>query len=155
MAVTKNKTGRRVIIAVTESSPLLELWQTAMQALEEAEAEVVALFLHDERWQRAASLPFTREVSKTGSSTNFTRQRADQVLSDTVEHLRKRMNELATGTGLTIHFEALPESEVSGTKRVVEGEENVLIAPADLTEHPVVSELKSLNFRIYFVESDR
>jgi len=123
-----------------------------MQALEEAEAEVVALFLHDERWQRAASLPFTREVTRTGSSADFTTQRAEQVLADTVDRLRKRMHELASGAGLSIRFEALPESEVSGTKNVVEGEGNVLIAPADLTEHPVVSELKSLNLRIYFVE---
>ena len=125
----------------------------AMQALEESDAEVVALFLHDERWHRAASLPFTREVSKTGSSTDFTRQRAEQVYSDTVARLRERVNELATGAGLKIRFETLPESEVSGTKRVVEGEENVLIAPADLTEHPVVAELKSLDLRIYFVDS--
>ena len=153
MTPTRSKTGRRVIIAVTESSPLPELWRMAMQALEDAEAEVVALFLDDERWHRAASLPFTREVSKTGGSSDFTRQRAEQVYSDTVARLRESVNELASGAGLEIRFEALRESEISGTKRVVEGNENVLIAAADLTEHPVVAELKSLDLRIYFVDS--
>ena len=153
MTVTRSKTGRRVIIAVTESSPLSDLWQTAMQALGESEGEVVALFLHDERWHRAASLPFTREVSKTGGSEDFTSQRAEQVFLDTVNRLRQRMSELATHAGLKIRFEALSESELSGTRQVVEGEENVLIVPADLTEHPAVSELRSLDLRIYFVES--
>lgn len=148
-----NKSNRRVIIAVTESSPISELWRAALQAAEEAEAEYVALFLHDERWQRAASLPFTREVSRTGGTADFTRQRADQVLASTVDRLRKQMVELASGAGLRLRFEALPESEVSGSRRVVEGEGNVLVVPADLTEHPLVAELKSLNLRIYFVGS--
>ena len=154
--MTENKTSsrRRIIIAVTESSSLSELWRAAMQSLDEAHAEVVALFLHDERWHRAASLPFTREVSRAGGeSTDFTAQRAEQLHAETVASLRKKVDELAAEANLKIEFESLPESEISRSRSVTQDTENVLIAPAVLTKHPVVTELKQLNLRILFVGS--
>ena len=125
-----------------------------MKSLDEAHAEIVALFLHDERWHRAASLPFTREVARAGGeTTDFTAQRAEQLLADTVASLRRKVDELAAEANLTIEFESLPESEVSRTRSVAQDKENVLIAPAVLTKHPVVTELKQLNLRILFVGS--
>lgn len=155
MIGNRGKSVRRVILAVTESSRLTDLWRIAMQSLKESQAELIALYLHDERWHRAASLPFTREISKTGGgSTKFTSQRAEQLLSETVARLRKDIDALAIEAGLRIDFEALPEADLARTRWIVEGDEIVMIAPAEMTKHPVVTELKRFNLRIFFVEPD-
>ena len=78
MKITDDKL--RVVIAVTASSPLAALWHAAMNLLDESPGQLVALFIDDDRWQRAASLPFTREISRIGGAVaDFTVQRAEQV----------------------------------------------------------------------------
>ncbi len=155
MTENRAKRVRRVILAVTESSRVSDLWRIAMRSLEEPQAEFIALFLHDERWHRAASLPFTREISKAGGgSTDFTSQRAEQLFSETVARMREDIDALAVEAGVKIDFEALPEADLARTRWIVEGEEIVIVAPAEMTRHPVLTELERFNLRIFFVEPD-
>ena len=77
----------RILIAVTETSPVADLWRAALTR-REGDAELIALFLSDDRWHRAASLPFTREISRLGAVADFTRQRADQLYRESVERIR-------------------------------------------------------------------
>jgi len=73
----QEKRIERVIIAVTELAPVQQMWGEALQFLDESRAEIHAVFVEDERWYRAASLPFTREISRvSGVTADFTMQRA-------------------------------------------------------------------------------
>ena len=62
-------------ILTTEFSAVAPLWEAALGLLDEAPADFVALIFEDERWQQAASLPFTREISRIGGIVaEFTEQ---------------------------------------------------------------------------------
>jgi hypothetical protein len=143
----------RVVIALMESSPVARLWHAAMQAVSGSPAKLIALYLHDERWQRAASLPFTREISTVGgSSSDFTSRRAEQLLATTVSHLQTRIEQLATEAGLSIAFEILPES---GQAQALVGRgKNIVIGLSDLVEHPIYAELIQLDLQILLIESE-
>lgn len=153
--MSASKESLRVFIALTESSPVPELWRAAMEAARGSPAEVVALFLHDERWQRAASLPFTQEVSKIGGATaNFTLQRANEVLTDVVTRLRNQLAELASGSDYKATIEILAESEHRRVRTLVCHGNSVVIAPAALLSHPMYSELRALDVNILTVTDD-
>ena len=101
--MAKSKQSQRVVIALTETSPVPDLWEAAMRAVEGSSAELVAIFLHDERWERAASLPFTREVSLAGgAASDFTAQRAARLLGETAAKMQKNIEELASRAGLPV-----------------------------------------------------
>lgn len=145
----------RVVIALMESSPVAGLWHAAMQAVSGSPAELIALYLHDERWQRAASLPFTREISTVGgSSSDFTSRRAEQLLATTASHLQTRIEQLATEAGLSIAFEVLPESGQVQARALVGRGKNIVIGPSILVEHPVYAELIQLDLQILLIESE-
>ena len=59
----------RIVIAVTETTRLPVLWKAAARRFGTLPVEVVTLFLEDDRWVRAASLPFTREISRLSGSS--------------------------------------------------------------------------------------
>ena len=118
--MSKSEDSLCVLIAVTETCSLTELWRTVTQTVDGSRAEVVALFLHDERWHRAASLPFTREISRVGgTAADFTAQRAEQILADTVSRLQRQMQQLAAEANLPVAFEVLPESDQARLKTVI------------------------------------
>ena len=144
----------RVVIAITESTPIPSLWRAAMQAIGASPAEIVALFLHDERWQRAASLPFTREISAIGRIADFTLHRADQLLSDTAAKTQKRIEQLATEADVTCEFRVMPESDASLPKAVTGRGKCVLIAPSFFTERPFYPALAALDLHILLVEAN-
>lgn len=153
--MSKSEERLRVLIAVTETCSLTELWRTVTQTVNGSRAEVVALFLHDERWHRAASLPFTREISRVGgTAADFTAQRAEQILADTVSRLQRQMQQLAAEANLPVAFEVLPESDQARLKTVIGKDENkcVLIAPSVLTHHPLLAGLIQSNLRVVIVE---
>ena len=88
---------RRVMMAVTETSSLQDLWRVAMEQLAGECTELITVFVHDDRWRRAASLPFTEEISRaSGGSMDFTLQRAEQVDSDAVMRTQGQLQKLAT-----------------------------------------------------------
>ena len=82
---------RRIVIAVTETTPVQRLWGAAMRVLEDSPGELVTLFVAEDRWRRVASLPFTREISRTGRVADFTHNRAKQIQKDAVARTRPRL----------------------------------------------------------------
>ena len=152
--MARNEQELRVVIAMTDSDSLTELWRTAMQIAEGTRAKLVAVFVHDERWERAASLPFTREISKAGSVADFTLRRAHQLLSETVAAVQKRVEELAAEADRSIEFRVLPESDADLPESFVGPGRNILIAPSLLADRPIYAELSRLDLRIELVEAD-
>lgn len=152
--MTADEEGLRVVIAVTETSSVTKLWRTALETLGGAPAEVLAVFVHDERWQRAASLPFTREVSRAGGVADFTTQRANQVFAETVSALQKRVKQLAAEANLNIEFRVLPESDDTLVRAIFGRGKNVLIAPSFLADRPIYAELTQLDLHIQLVDAD-
>ena len=151
-----NKTNDRfrVVIAVTESSPLSALWREAMILLHETPAELVALFVDDDRWRRAASLPFTREISRLGGAVaDFTVQRAEQVNKEVITRTQRRIEKLASQADLTLKFEVMPESDQKRIEELVGSGQNVLIAPSFIKARPIYAHLTRLNCRIQLIEA--
>ena len=105
-------TLRRVLLAVTETSPIETLWQSLIEAVEGDRAEVVTVFVRDESWRRAASLPFTREISRlSGSQAAFTHRRARQVSLAAAVRVQRQLQQRASETRLKIEFEVVSEQE--------------------------------------------
>jgi hypothetical protein len=143
----------RVVIAVTESSPILALWRAAMDFLSDTPAELVALFVDDDRWRRAASLPFTREISKIGGTeSDFTVQRAEQLDNEAVNQTRQRIEELASQANLTLAFEVMPESDQERIQKFIGTGQNVLIAPSFFATHPIYAHLTRYDCRIHLID---
>jgi len=93
----QEKRIERVIIAVTELAPVQQMWGEALQFLDESRAEIHAVFVEDERWYRAASLPFTREISRvSGVTADFTMQRAIEVHEEAIDRTQQQLQQLAT-----------------------------------------------------------
>ena len=144
----------RVVIAVTESSSLPALWRAAMKLMSESPAELVAVFLDDDRWQRAASLPFTYEISRIGGAVaDFTVQRAEQVNKDAITRMQHRIEQLASKADLGLEFEVLPESDQNRIKELIGTGHNVLIAPSVITTRPIYARLTRLDCRILLIET--
>lgn len=144
----------RIVIAVTELTPVQQLWREALQRLGDSRAEILALFFADDRWHRAASLPFTREISRvSGMDTDFTLRRASLVHEDAINSARFRMHDLASKADLTLVFEVLPESDQHRIRELVAGSQNTLIAPSFITRRPLFAELQKLDCRIILIET--
>lgn len=149
-----SKAARRVIIALTETSPVADLWDAAMHARSDAGEELTVVFLHDERWQRAASLPFTREVPLAGGADqDFTLQRAEQVLNETATTLRKTVEKLANRAGLSVGFQTLSEEDRETALSFLSSETSVVVGPSTLAGHPVLVELRRSDRQLVLVES--
>ena len=106
------------------------------------------------RCWRAASLPFTREVSLAGGATSdFTVQRAAEVLSSSAAKLQRAVEELAQKAGLSVSFQVLPESDEAAARRFLAAEASVVVGPAGLAGHPLFVELQQTDLRIVLIES--
>ena len=146
---------RRVLLAITETSSLRTLWRVVTQQVEGDKTELVTVFVSDDRWHRAASLPFTREVSRMGGgSANFTPKRAQQINEDTVGRKHRELEALAREAQLNLEFEVLPEHKAERLKDLVTFEQDVLIAPSLLKERPIYAEITRLKCRILFVDDE-
>jgi len=153
MSNTNNK--RRILLAVTETSSLPELWRAVTEHLGGARAELVTVFISDDRWRRAASLPFTREVSRvSGSSEDFTTRRAEQIDKDAIASTQRQITQLAAEAELQVAFEILSEHEAAQIHELVNVEEDVLIAPSFFKRRPIYSEITRLRCRILLVDSE-
>jgi len=146
---------RRILLAITASSSLPELWRVVTENLQSGTAELITLFVSDDRWHRAASLPFTREVSRVGGgSENFTPKRAQQIDDDAVGQKRRELNDLASKVDLKYEFEVLPEHDAARLQEFVTFEQDVLIAPSFFKSRPIYAELTRLKCRILFVDGE-
>lgn len=145
----------RILLVVTDTSPLRRLWQAVEEQLSGTCTEVLALFVDDERWRRAASLPFTREVSRvSGTDRDFTARRAAQIDRDTVGRVQARIQALATNAELQFAFEVLSKYKMKQIHDFVRVEGDVLIASSNLKNQPISNELTRLNCRTLFIDSE-
>ncbi len=142
----------RILIAVTEASPVAELWQAALNR-RHRDAELIALFVSNDRWHRAASLPFTREISRLGAVADFTRQRADQIYSESVARIRRTIVELAEQADLALAFEELSERNAARLDELAAGAHSVLIASSHITREPIYAHISRLHCHIELIET--
>jgi hypothetical protein len=143
------------MLAVTEASSLQALWRAAMEHMTGERAELITVFVRDDRWRRAASLPFTEEISRaSGGSMNFTLQRAEEVDRDAVMHTQGRIQKLATDSQIQSAFEILAEHEAERFHEFVRSESDLLIAPSYFKRRPLYSELTRLKCRILLIEAN-
>jgi hypothetical protein len=146
---------RRVMLAVTDASSLQVLWRAAMERLTSERGELIAVFVHDDRWRRAASLPFTEEISRaSGGSMNFTLQRAEEVDRDALARTQGRLQELAADSQIQFAFEILAEHEATRIHEFVRSESDLLIAPSFFKRRPFYGELARLKCRILLVDAN-
>ena len=153
--MSRTSEKRRILLAITETSPLQDLWRAVVESLAGSHGELTTVFVSDDRWHRAASLPFTREVSKvSGDSENFTRERAKQIDEDTVGRTHRELEKLASEAELPFEFEVLPEHDASKLREIVSVQHDVLVLPSFLKSRPIYAELTRLKCRIYYVEAE-
>lgn len=144
----------RIAITVTEVVTVSQMWRTALQLAKGPSVELVAVLLSDDRWQRAATLPFTREISRlSGAHADFTLQRASEVHKDTIETVRKELQQLASEASLETAVEVMPESDRDKIRGRLAGSDSTLVVPALLANHPLLKELEALGCRITLVDS--
>ena len=141
----------RILVAVTESSPIPKLWQ-AVLSRQSATTEIVALFISDDRWQRAASLPFTREISTLGGTiVDFTRQRAEELYRESVLGIHRRIKALAAEADLEFEFEELSQQDARRLEELATHDETVLIASAQITREPIYRQISHLRCHIELI----
>lgn len=144
----------RIVIAVTELAPVHQLWSAALKLLAESRAELLAVFITDDRWHRAASLPFTREISRiSGMDEDFTARRAIQVHDEAIHRTQIQIQELASRADLKLVFEVLAESDQQRVRELVTGSNDTLIAPSVIGTRPLFEELRKLGCRIVLIET--
>lgn len=154
--MTKSERKQRtdlVVIAITELAPVQRIWREALQLIEESRAELHALFVEDERWHRAASLPFTREISRVGGAdADFTAQRAIEVHKEAIDRAHRQLQQLAAESERELAFEVLPESDQKRIRDLVSKGDCIVIAPDVLAEQPIFRELQELGCRVVLIE---
>ena len=152
--MTTNEVKLRVVMAVTETTPVALLWETALRLLRESPAELAALYVQDDRWHRVASLPFTREILRSGGvAVEFTRQRAEQVSRQRAARVRDAIGKLAAEAKLEPVFESLGESDAARLREFIGSRENIVVAPSFISTRPFYAMLSELNCRIELVEA--
>jgi hypothetical protein len=141
------------VIAVTETSLVPPLWDVAMQLLRESPGELVTLFVEEDHWHRAASLPFTREIPRVGgASADFTQQRAEQLHKKAISRARQRIQQLADEADISPEFTVMPERDASRIRDMVAAS-NVLVIPSIIRDRPIFAKLSKLDCRILVVET--
>ena len=153
--MTRAEVKLRVVIAVTETTPVARLWETALRLLREAPAELAALYVQDDRWYRVASLPFTREILRSGGvAVEFTQQRAEQVSRERAARVQDAIRKLADEANLKPVFETLNESDAERLRQFIGSHDNILVAPSFMSTRPIFAVLTELNCRIELVEAE-
>ena len=151
--MTANDEKSRIVIAVTEASPVAEMWQAALRFLTESDSDLVALFLADDRWLRVASLPFTREFPRVGGRpSEFTRQRAEQLRRDAAREARRLIEALAGEARIKTAFEILSDTDRARLAELIGGPSSILIAPTLIRSRPVYAQIVEIGCRIELVE---
>lgn len=145
----------RVVLAITETASIDSLWRVVSRWLSSPATEVVAVFVADDRWRRAASLPFTLEISRAGgAATVFTPQRAEDVHQAAIVRARSLVEALALKSNCTLEFRVLAENESQQLREVINERTQVVIAPSLITRQPVYAYLSQLECRIELIEEE-
>lgn len=151
MAPSEQRT--RIVIAVTEPTEVGSLWRAALQRQGSLPAELLAVFLSDDRWLRAASLPFTREVPRFGgASVDFTPARAERLSRDVVHAVERSLRDLARQARLPFLFRALSDSELQEIIDFVGEGNTILIASSRLVRQPVYAQITKGDWRVELVD---
>ena len=146
---------RRILLAVTETSSLIRLWHVVAEHLADTRVELVAIFVSDDRWHRAASLPFTQEISRIGrANVKFTRKRAEEINKEAVDRTRIQLQRLADEAELRFVFEVLRDHQTAQLHDLVSVEHDVLIVPSHLRGWPVYAEFSRLKCQILLVDTE-
>ncbi len=129
----------RVLIAVTERGPVQRIWQAMLDSLHDTnDSDIVAVFVADDRWERAASLPFTREVLLiSGRTCDFTPNRAREIVRETAGEIRSELETLAAESGRHVTFEILPAGDQPRVEQLISQTGCVVIAPSELAGSPI------------------
>jgi hypothetical protein len=152
MATRSDK--RRIVIALTETSPVPRLWRAAMARHAESPADLLTLFLQDERWLRAASLPFTREFPRSGARpVEFTHERAREVGMETAKQAKRLIEQLADKAKTQVSFETLLEPDRGRLIELVGEYQSILIAHDAITALPIYVHFIELGCRIELIGS--
>jgi len=151
----ENGGKRRVLLVVTEASPLDKLWGALVDQIADASADVVAILVGDDSWTRAATLPFTREISRlSGGSQVFTARRAEQIIGSMIDRAQERIRQLAADRQLQVAFKILPAGDPHSIREFVRVEYDVLIGPAVLRRWPVFADLTLPDGRVFLVDEE-
>lgn len=144
----------RILIALTETSPVPRLWKAALERRADRPADLVTLFLQDERWLRAASLPFTREFPRSGARPlNFTHQRAQEIGQETARQAKKLIDQLAAKSKMRVAFETLSERDRPRLVEIIGEHKSILIAADAITALPVYVHFVELGCHIELIDS--
>lgn len=147
--------GRRIILAITEWSPLPVLWRLAKEHLADPQDQLITYMVHDDRWRRAASLPFTREVSRiSGHHSDFTQWRAASIDNAISARLACQLQALAGDAERQLVFEVLLEHEAGEVLHQLGATADLLIVSAELKQLPVFAELAQLRCEMLLIGSD-
>ena len=142
----------RIVIAVTAVSPLQRFWQEALHIVAESRAELHALFLEDARWHRAATLPFTREISRlSGTDADFTAERAAELQNQAVERVQRELQNLAAEQRHELVFEVLPEADRQRIMDLASGTRCVIIAPEAVARQPEFKQVRKIGCRVIVI----
>lgn len=153
--MTKTEMKLRVVIAVTETTPIARLWETALRLLRETPGDLAALYLQDDRWYRVASLPFTREILRRGGvPVDFTPQRAEQVIRERAARMQEAIRKLAAEAKLEPVFESLSESDAARLREFIGSRENIFVAPSFISTRPIFTVLSEMNCRVELVDAE-
>ena len=152
--MAKTEVKVRVVIVVTETTPVAQLWKAALRLLRESPADLVTLYVEDDRWHRVASLPFTREILRSGGvPVEFTRQRAEQVSKERAARMQELIQKLAAESDLKPAFEVLSESDAERLREFIGSHDNILVAPSFISTRPIFAMFSEMNCRIELVEA--
>ena len=152
--MTTDSDRRRIVIALTETSPVPKLWRAAMARRAESPADLLTLFLQDERWLRAASLPFTREFPRSGGRpVDFTHQRAREVGHETAKQAKRLIEQLAEKAETQVMFETLIEPDRGRLVELVGEYQSILIAHDAITALPIYVYFVELGCHIELIDS--
>ncbi len=153
--MAKTEMRFRVVLAVTETTPVARLWETVLRLLRDTPAELTALYVEDDRWHRIASLPFTREILRSGGvAVEFTQQRAEQVGRERAARMQELVQKLAAESNLKAAFEILRESDAERLREFIGSRENIIVAPSFISTRPIFAMFSAMNCRIELVDAE-
>jgi hypothetical protein len=131
------------------------LWRIAKEHLADPKDQLITYMVHDDRWRRAASLPFTREVSRiSGHHSDFTQWRAARIDNEIAERLACQLQALAREAERQLVFQVLLEHEAGDVLHQLGATADLLIVSAELKQRPVYAELAQLRCEKLFIDSD-
>ena len=142
-----------VLVVITETSPVEALWRAALDRAREAGSDVNVLIVRDERWHRAASLPFTSEIPRLGGPRRkFTAERAEALVAEAIARLRRMAQALAAESRIECHYHVVTETVFPDLEGLVVGRHGILVASSELETLPIFEQARALRCEIVLVD---